>query len=335
MEPAAKTRPAKPLFSILTPCYNARPYLRATYESLCAQTVADWEWIVADDGSSDGGPELVQELAEADPRVVLLRCPRAGRPAPGRNAALREARGEFIALLDADDLFEPAKLERQLATLRAHPDAGTYHEMESFWSEETGLAGTPPNGWQREPLDAASFDELLVRGNFVPTSSIAVRRELVTPETFMDEAPEYRGMEDYDFVLRFARTHRWLRVAGSLGRYRVHHNSLWSSANRAPEERMRKLDAVVAMLRRQGHLTGPGAAKFLSKHHLLRAESLLWRGDGACRRDFALTVRNDPANPRRWLGLLAWVLPLGWFRAFYFAVRSRISGLPAADPLAR
>lgn len=320
--------PAEPLFSILTPCYNARRYLPATYESLRNQTVSEWEWIVADDGSTDGSAEYIEELAATDPRVRLLRCPRAGRPAPGRNAALRVARGEFVALLDADDLFEPGKLAGQIQVLRANPDAMTYHEMESFWSEETGQTGTPPNGWQREPLDEARFADLLLRGNFVPTSSIALPRALVTPESFMDEAPELRGMEDYDFVLRFSRTHRIVRVTGVLGRYRVHDSSLWSSANRSPRERLAKSDAVKRMMESKGHLESPEGRRWLAKHHLLRGEALLRLGDGGCRRDFALTVRCDPANARRWLGLVTWVLPLSISRRIYFFFRQMATGIP-------
>jgi glycosyltransferase involved in cell wall biosynthesis len=325
-----RSRRRAPLFSVLTPCYNARAYLPATYECLRAQTIADWEWIVADDGSTDGSDVYIQELSHEDGRVRLVRCPRSGRPAPGRNAALLQARGEYIALLDADDLFEPDKLKRQHEVLHANPDAIVYHEMESFWSEETGLTGVPPNGWQREPLDAATFEALLVRGNFVPTSSIAVRRALVSPDTFMDEHPELRGMEDYDFVLRYAKERRILRVPGVLGRYRVHHNSLWSSANREPRERLARMDSVRWMLEQKGHLASPQGAGWLAKYHLLRAETLLRLLDGGCRRDFALTVRHNPTNPRRWIGLGSWVMPLALFRTLYFSVREWMTGLPAA-----
>ena len=102
------------LVSILTPCYNGERFIADTMESVLRQTWPHWEMIVVDDGSVDRSARIVQDYAERDGRVQLIRQQNGGA-ASARNAAMRLARGRYIALLDADDLWEPDFLEKQLA----------------------------------------------------------------------------------------------------------------------------------------------------------------------------------------------------------------------------
>ena len=102
------------LVSILTPCYNGERFLADTIESVLGQTYPNWEMIIVDDGSSDRTPEIAGNYALRDARIQLIRQSNAGT-ACARNAAMRRARGRFIALLDADDLWEPVFLEKQLS----------------------------------------------------------------------------------------------------------------------------------------------------------------------------------------------------------------------------
>lgn len=107
-----------PTVSIIIPTYNRLPLLLEAVESVRAQTFADWELIVADDGSSDGSAEAVEALA--DPRIRVLRLPHAADEGIARNAGAAAARGAWLAFLDSDDVWLPHKLEVQLAaTLRA------------------------------------------------------------------------------------------------------------------------------------------------------------------------------------------------------------------------
>ncbi len=110
---------AAPRVSVVIPFRNARGTLAATIASVQAQTVPDWEALLVDDQSEDGSTELVERLAASDPRLRLLRPPhRLGAPG-ARNLGIRSARGRFLAFLDADDLWLPHKLERQLPLLEA------------------------------------------------------------------------------------------------------------------------------------------------------------------------------------------------------------------------
>jgi teichuronic acid biosynthesis glycosyltransferase TuaG len=89
-----------------------------TIESVQAQTLGDWELLIADDCSTDKTAAVVEGYAAKDPRIKLIRQPRNGGPALARQAAIEQAQGRFIAFLDSDDLWLPAKLERQIAFAR-------------------------------------------------------------------------------------------------------------------------------------------------------------------------------------------------------------------------
>jgi len=110
-----------PTVSIVLPTFNRLHYLRPAVESVFAQTFGDWELLIADDGSSEPTLAYLREL-ESSGRVQLLPLAHSGRTSVVRNAALRTARGEYVAFLDSDDLWEATKLEKQIDSLRAHPD---------------------------------------------------------------------------------------------------------------------------------------------------------------------------------------------------------------------
>jgi teichuronic acid biosynthesis glycosyltransferase TuaG len=107
--------------SIITPAYRAAGTLDETIRSVLAQGHADWEMLIAEDCGPDETRDLVRGWASRDPRIRLIELDRNGGPAAARNAALREARGRWIAFLDSDDLWLPEKLERQLAFHRSRP----------------------------------------------------------------------------------------------------------------------------------------------------------------------------------------------------------------------
>jgi teichuronic acid biosynthesis glycosyltransferase TuaG len=109
-----------PLVSIITPSWNVERLIGETIESVQAQTLGDWELLIADDCSTDKTAAVVESYAAKDPRVHLIRQPRNGGPALARQAAIEKAQGRFIAFLDSDDLWLPAKLERQIAFAREH-----------------------------------------------------------------------------------------------------------------------------------------------------------------------------------------------------------------------
>ena len=105
------------LVSIITPCYNGEKYVAQTIESVLAQTYQKWEMIIVDDGSKDASADIIRKYTEQDSRIVLLQQENGGSAA-ARNNGIRNAKGQYIALLDADDLWEKNFLEEQIRFMK-------------------------------------------------------------------------------------------------------------------------------------------------------------------------------------------------------------------------
>ena len=114
------------LVSVVMPVYNAAAWLPRAVESVLAQSHRNLELVAVDDGSHDDSLAILRGFAQADARVRVQRQPANGGVAAARNAALAAARGNYVAFLDADDWWHPAKLERQLASLRASGERISY-----------------------------------------------------------------------------------------------------------------------------------------------------------------------------------------------------------------
>lgn len=127
------------LVSIITPVYNCEKYLAATLDSVLAQTYPNWEMLLVDDCTPDGSPEIIREYQEKDKRFRYHRLPENGGAAVARNKALELARGRYIAYLDADDIWFPGKLERQLRFMEEHNAAFTCCDYERIEDDGTPL----------------------------------------------------------------------------------------------------------------------------------------------------------------------------------------------------
>lgn len=107
----------KGLVSIITPVYNGEKYISETIDSVLQQTYLDWEMIVVDDGSKDNSATIVRQYAEKESRITLLQQPNGGS-ASARNNGIRHANGQYIALLDSDDLWDQDFLRSQLNLMK-------------------------------------------------------------------------------------------------------------------------------------------------------------------------------------------------------------------------
>lgn len=110
----------KPVVSVTMPVYNGRKLIDASIQSLLNQTFTDWECIIVNDGSTDGTGEYLSTIE--DPRFRIETFEQNRGRAAAREKALQLASGEFLAMLDADDLYHPEKLERQVKAMREHPE---------------------------------------------------------------------------------------------------------------------------------------------------------------------------------------------------------------------
>ncbi|MCU0921110.1 MAG: glycosyltransferase family 2 protein [Burkholderiaceae bacterium] len=185
-----------PTVTVVVPAYNAAAFVRRAVDSVLSQTWADRELLVVDDGSTDG---TLGVLAGYGERVRVLTQANAG-PAAARNHGLRAARGRYVAYLDADDWWLPAKLERQVALLDGRPDLG-------FCSTATRVVtetGAPAGDWPCADIEGSLLETLFVRSAAVSgsTSGVLARRELLQAAGGFDEA--LRGFEDPDLWIRLA-----------------------------------------------------------------------------------------------------------------------------------
>jgi glycosyltransferase involved in cell wall biosynthesis len=221
------SRPPSPRVSVITPAYNVEAYLADAAQSVLGQTCRDLELLIVNDGSTDRTGEVADRVQQSDPERVRILTTRNAGPAAARNAALAVARGEFIALLDGDDMWDPPFLERQLAIFDARPDVDLVTGNGRFLGGRRHGTPARPSPDPRPPLTLATIigDEQAV---FVMT---VFRRRVFERLGGFDEA--VRGNEDFEYWLRAASAgFRFERNAEPLSWYRQRDDSLSTDAVR-------------------------------------------------------------------------------------------------------
>lgn len=177
------------LVSIVMPVRDRATVVPAAIESVLAQSYADWELVVVDDGSSDNTPGVVQAFAERDPRVRLVRGPAAGVCA-ARNSGIAAAGGRYVAFLDSDNVWVPEFLEHSVAALETGDDIAVYAAVEMIRE----------SGENRFLAMQGTREDLLSGGNFVDLNTLVVRSEAIAEIGGFDES--LRRWVDYDLAIR-------------------------------------------------------------------------------------------------------------------------------------
>ncbi|PKO55752.1 MAG: family 2 glycosyl transferase [Betaproteobacteria bacterium HGW-Betaproteobacteria-21] len=217
------------LVSVIMPAYNVRRFIGEAIQSVLAQNYPAIEIIVVDDGSSDDGADYVETHF---PEVRLFRKENGGA-ATARNIGLREARGSYIAFLDADDVWLPGKIAAQMSYFEAHPEVSMLCTGFSHWlSDAEGLfsdplkaiegAGSVDSGVIDAELSGWIYHKLLL-GNFVWTTTVMMRKGLVDKIGLFDET--LRLGQDYDYFLRASRETEIHFLARVFALYRQHPGS--------------------------------------------------------------------------------------------------------------
>jgi glycosyltransferase involved in cell wall biosynthesis len=205
-----------PLVSVVMPAFNAARFIEQTLESARCQTFQDFEVLVVDDGSTDDTAAVAQKFCETDARFQLLRRSHNGLSAT-RNAGIERTRGEFIAFLDADDVWSPEKLECQMALFRADPRVNFSYTNFHFWDGQLDL-----EIYYRanRPLPDCDAARQLIFANVYCISTVVTKRELFDKAGVFDTAL-LDGCEDWDLWLRLAEHGLYARGTHKpLARYR-------------------------------------------------------------------------------------------------------------------
>jgi glycosyltransferase involved in cell wall biosynthesis len=232
-----------PLVSVVTIFLDAERFLDEAVESVMAQTFADWELILVDDGSADRSGAIARQWAGRHPdRVRYLTHP--GRENRGmsasRNLGVTHARGNLLAFLDADDVWLPGKLETQIGLAAAHPEVGMVSGPTLYWhSWRAGADGSPdqlreigmPGDTVVRPPELLT-QMLREQANAPATCTALLRREVVEAVGGFEES--FRGMfEDRAFFSKVYLTTPVYVAAACLDRYRQHDDSACARAFRA------------------------------------------------------------------------------------------------------
>ena len=181
------------LISVIMPCFNAERYLDATIASVAAQTVRNWELLILDDGSTDQSIQIAEDWARRDSRIRLYRNPKNMGVARTRNRGLDLAAGDWIALLDSDDLWRPEKLARQLDRA-ARSGAKLLYTSYSMFSQ-----GEAPRTYAVPPT--VDYEGLLTE-NVLGCSTVMLSRQALGTHRFK---PEFYH-EDYALWLELLRS---------------------------------------------------------------------------------------------------------------------------------
>lgn len=182
--------------SVVIPVFNGAPFVAKAVASVRAQAHGDVEILVVDDGSTDGTQEVLKRLEESDGIRWFQRS--HGGPARSRNFGIEAARGQYIALLDCDDVWLPGKLAAQLAIMRTRPEVGLVHTDFDVRFEDGTLEERVIARSSREPMVQA-----FAGGHVALPSTLLIRKSVLDQVGRLD--PELYGSEDSDLTIRLFR----------------------------------------------------------------------------------------------------------------------------------
>ncbi|MBK1674842.1 hypothetical protein CKO35_16420 [Ectothiorhodospira shaposhnikovii] len=304
--------------SVIIPAFNARPFIGEAIRSVEDQGFDELQIIVVDDGSTDGTGDYV---AIHYPSVHLIRK-RNGGAATARNAGLVHATGDYIAFLDADDLWLPGKLKAQLAHLETHPEIqlvcsgferlepnqdGTFPSLEPILEKADSI----PSNLLNPDFSGWIYHKLLINCE-VWTSTVVFRRKLMDSIGFFDES--LRLGQDYDYWLRASRSTQIHFLLRPMAIYRQHSHS--ATAKGAPVS----YGALVLTnaIQRWGYESPDGQKvpalkvrdRIASIHFTLGYRHYMTQQYHLAVKDFVSSIFQYPLQPKAWVYLALATLKL-------------------------
>ncbi|MFP5270928.1 glycosyltransferase family 2 protein [Coleofasciculus sp.] len=214
-----------PLVSVIIPAYNAEAFIEKTLKSVLSQTYQNLEVLVVDDGSQDRTPEIIKSIAQQDKRVVLLQQKNAG-VAAARNLGIEKSQGEFIAPIDADDIWYPENIEKQVQCfLASDPSVGLVYS----WSVDIDENDSPTGGFRAAKIEGEVYVTLLCHDFIANASCVLIRRSCLDKcGSYNCQLREQKGQggEDWDIYLRIAENYQFRVVPEFMVGYRKRPNSM-------------------------------------------------------------------------------------------------------------
>lgn len=254
---------------VIIPAYNAARFLRAAIESVISQTYDDWRIILVNDGSTDGTAAIADEFQrKLGDRMLVITQANGGQNA-ARNTAVRNSSAEFLAILDADDIWLPSRLAESLTTFESHPEVGLSYGLIT-WIDE---AGKPLETFVGNPRNAQGkiARSIYLRSVELPCPTVTFRRRCIDEVGLFDET--MRATEDRDMWLRIALRYQVAFIPKVIAYYRTSANSMSSDLDRMVKGQRQFIEK---------HYGAPGCGRLarqiaLSRVYKQRAESLFHR----------------------------------------------------------
>ncbi len=217
------------LVTVIIPLYNRCKYIEETINSVLNQTYQKVELIVVDDGSTDGSFEIALRLSELNNFVVITHPNRINKgQSAAINLGLQQSKGEYIAILDSDDLFEVDKLERQVEFLVKNLDVGLVYGLGEAIDENGKLLYEIGSDYH---LKSNSPSEILLDCYFLLPQNALARRNSYEKVGFFNES--YRAAQDHDMLIRLAESARVALLTEKVFKYRRHSESISSNGQMA------------------------------------------------------------------------------------------------------
>lgn len=218
-----------PLVSVVVPVYNGEKYVAEAVASILSQSHSNLDIVLVDDGSTDASLGILKDFELRDSRVQVLQKSNGGLSS-ARNFGMRAAKGEYIAFLDADDIWLPHKIERQLNLLIQSKDAGLVY-CDNIYIDSVGNE-IDVGGFRLDPTIQGQVFSELVKANKVCGSGSGV----LVPQSVFREVGEFdeklRACEDWDMWLRISRKYSIKFVADVLVKIRIHPDQMQSSTDK-------------------------------------------------------------------------------------------------------
>lgn len=187
-----------PLVTIIIPVFNAEKYIAETIESVVSQRYTNWELIIVDDCSTDKSCEVVKRFQKEDQRINLMEIDiNFGGPARPRNIGLKRAKGKYVAFLDADDVWFPQKLTRQVSFMLSNPDIDICHTLANEIDENSVVQGCFDNqkAYRKLKFLVSSKNRLFYSNNININSTIMK----IDKKVFFDEDTNIIALEDWKY----------------------------------------------------------------------------------------------------------------------------------------
>jgi glycosyltransferase involved in cell wall biosynthesis len=299
---------ASPVVSILVPAFNAAAFISEALDSACRQTLAAIEILVIDDASTDDTAAIVARLAARDPRIRLVRQSANGGPSVARNRGLSEARGRWIALLDADDAYEPTRLA-DLVALAERSGADLCSDNLLLVPAARPMIPLAILGAER-PLDFTEFIRRNVADRACPGMNFGFLKPILRRAFLAQHAIRYdervRFAEDFAFYADcFRAGGRWWLSPAPTYRYRVRTDSLTQVQTVHDLAILRARQADLLHEARQG--SDRSLSRFVARHKRVVDRCYHYRAftDALKARRFAAALRLFAASPQSAVGIIA------------------------------